>query len=147
MKELCGLVTLIGNYIKDNHNKETYAGKLLKDCLDKEDYVLVNATDRVKNGPFTRYDVANLNDDSKKSTIDLVIVSKDLLEYIAELEIDKNREWTPHRRKNDVLKHPDHYALLLKFVDIPRKRNAENMPPKKVVTWNLKKRNGWEKCK
>ena len=74
----------VGNYIKDNHNKETYAGKLLKDFLDKEDYVLVNATNKVKNGPFTRYDVADPNNDSKKSTLDLVVVSKDLAEYIQE---------------------------------------------------------------
>ena len=116
----------------------------MKEFLDKEDYVLINATDKVKNGPFTRSYVQHPDDKSKKSVHDLVIMSKDLVQFVDELVIDEERKMTPYRNSKGILKYPDHYAILVKIVNIPRKKDPEKMAAKKVVTWNLAKVNEWE---
>ena len=67
-----------GNIIPDNHSKVSPAGNLLIDFLQNNEYTLLNATDKVINGPFTRYDKSDPHNNSKKSALDLVIVSNDL---------------------------------------------------------------------
>ena len=81
----------IGLAVENNHEKTTLGGKLLLSLLDNEEYVLVNALDKTKGGPFTRFDRRSPNDDSKKSLLDLVIVSRNLLRYVEKLEIDRNQ--------------------------------------------------------
>ena len=63
--------------IKDN-KKQTHGGKLLNAFLSNKDYVLVNATEKTVNGPYTRYETNDPMNDEKKSALDLVIVSKNL---------------------------------------------------------------------
>ena len=41
------------NLIPKNHTKETLAGKLLNDLLERDSVTLVNATEKTINGPFT----------------------------------------------------------------------------------------------
>ena len=85
--------------ISEKSNKrESHGGKLVREFLESEKYVLINGTDLEVNGPYTRYDPKDPNDDSKKSVIDLVIVSKCLVNYIVKLEIDKYLQWTPCRK-------------------------------------------------
>ena len=85
----------IGSYVEGNHPRTSPGGKLLVEFLSNKNYTLVNALDVVVNGPFTRYDPKDLNDDNKKSLLDFVIISSSLVKYIDELVIDKNHEWTP----------------------------------------------------
>ena len=68
-----------------NHPKETHAGKLLLNLLENERYTLLNATDKVVNGPFTRYDKSDPENEDKKSLLDIVVISTELLKFIEKL--------------------------------------------------------------
>ena len=129
--------------VKENHPKLSVAGKLLLEFLENDKYVLVNATDKTTGGVFTRYDKSDPNDDAKKSLLDMVIVSKDLLKYIEKLEVDKSLQWTPYRVVKGEYKFPDHYALLLVLKSIPM-RQQNFVSNQKQIIWNTKKKMGWE---
>ena len=77
-----------GSIVKENHEKTTIRGKLLRNLLKNKDYVLVNATDKTIGGPFTRYDRTDPSNDGKKSLLDYFIVSSSISKYIDSLEID-----------------------------------------------------------
>ena len=83
--------------INENHKKSSVAGKLLLEFVSMGDYVLVNSLDCVEGGPFTRFDRSEPTNNSKKSLLDLVVVSSNLVQYIDKLEIDQNLNWTPSR--------------------------------------------------
>ena len=127
------------------HEKSSFVGKLLIDFLEKGDYVLVNASRKCKNGPFTRYDRTDPKNETKMSVLDLIIVSKEIEQYVVELNIDKELQWTPSRNYKGQLKFPDHFALLL-TLNIPM-ANTKHIPTKKNIIWNTKKQNGWERYK
>ena len=80
--------------IKDNKPKISFAGKLVLELISSGNYLLVNGSEKCNGGPFTRQEP---NHPDVESCLDLVIVSKGLVEYIQELVIDKNRNFTPHR--------------------------------------------------
>ena len=134
----------LGQYVHGNHPKTTMGGKLILDLVAKEEYTLVNALENVVNGPFTRYDPKDPQNEVKKSLLDIVIVSTNLLKFIEKLEVDKNLNWTPSRAVKNHLKFPDHYALLLTMKNIPMK-HSHTFPPKKYVLWNTRKKDGWLK--
>ena len=115
--------------------------------LESEKFVLVNGTNKVKGGPFTRYDPSDPNCDEKKSCLDLFIISKELLKYVDKLIIDNKFTMTPCRpiSKKKVV-YPDHYASLLTFKDIPLKSEQKVGGPKYTI-WNTNKEGGWEKYK
>ena len=109
------------------------------------EYVLVNSSDKTINGPFTRYCPEDPDNDLRKSTLDLVIVSKRLFEYVDKLEIDKNLKWTPFRTtKKGILKFTDHYSLLLVFKGLPKKKKKV-IGKRKITIWNMKKQRSWDK--
>ena len=112
----------LGSKVPGNNEKVSTAGKLLLNLLEKGDLTLVNATDKVVNGPFTRFDVKDPKNDQKKSVLDLVIISTCLVKYVDKLVIDSNLQWTPYQSSNGKTKHPDHYALLLSLKDIAMKK-------------------------
>ena len=89
------LIKHCGQLIPNNHKKETHGGKHIKELIADDKYVLVNSTDKVVGGPFTRYSPDDPHNDEKKSALDLIIVSKNLYKYIDKLEMDKERKWTP----------------------------------------------------
>ena len=80
----------LGREIKDNHKKASHGGKTLIDFLEKGKSVLFNSTNKGKNGPFTRYDPSCPDVDAKKSCLDLIIISRDLLRFVREVVIDKH---------------------------------------------------------
>lgn len=88
---LCGdLNRHIGDkLVANNHPKVSHPGRLLLDLLEKESLTLVNSTDKVINGPFTRFEKSDSNNDEKKSLLDKAIISTSLLKYINKLEVDK----------------------------------------------------------
>ena len=103
----------VGKIVPGNTAKESYGGKLLKNFVESNDYVLLNATDKVVNGPWTRVDPTN---SETKSVLDMIIVSKDLEQYIDTLQIDSERRFTPFKQnKGKTLSFPDHFGLCLKF--------------------------------
>ena len=101
----------VGNTIPGNHLKVSHGGKLVQHFIEGDNYVLVNASDKVIGGPYTRYDPSEPNNEVKKSALDFVIVSKVLYEFIESLVIDKDLQWTPNRPNGkNQLKFTDHYA-------------------------------------
>ena len=131
----------VGDIIEGNKKEVSFGGNLIKELLDTKEYILVNATSKVKGGPFTRFDPAN---PEGKSCLDLVIISKDLLKYLHNLTIDKNLTFTPGRpiRKNKIT-YSDHRSLILEFRNIPLKLNSNN-PGTKFSMWNTNRIGGWE---
>ena len=49
----------VGDIVTNNHLKVSYGGTLVKELIKTKKYVLVNSVNKVKGGPFTRYDPAN----------------------------------------------------------------------------------------
>ena len=87
----------LGSYIPGNIEKVSYGGELMKELLETGKYVLINSTEKTRNGPWTREDPSN-NDN--KSVLDLVIVSSGLEKFVDEMVIDNTREFTPFKQIN-----------------------------------------------
>ena len=132
--------------IKENHKKSSVAGKLLLEFVANGNYVVVNSLECVEGGPFTRFDPSDPTNNTKKSVLDLAIISKNLVQYVNKFKIDQNLEWTPSRSRKGSLKHPDHYAILLELKGIPMKPPIV-FPGRKITKWNTRKKEGWEKYK
>ena len=131
----------VGDLIKGNMVKSTFGGSLVKELLETEKYILVNATNKVVGGPFTRFDPANHH---RKSCIDLVIISKGLLKYLVKLTIDRKLAFTPGRPvKKDKIVYSDHRSLILEFQKIPLKLKSNNVG-ENFQMWNTNKVGGWE---
>ena len=69
----------VGNIIRGNHDKVTSERILVRDFLQNSDYVLLNSTTKVIGGLFTREDPSDPKDESKKSCINLIMMSKELV--------------------------------------------------------------------
>ena len=138
---------MIGNVesgIQNNNPKVNFGGKLVLELLAGGDYFLVNSSDNCHVGSFTREEPNNPN---CKSCLDLVIVSKGLVEYIVELIIDKEKNFTPHRMVNGKkLIYADHYTLHFILRGMPMK-NPKMKVNKSEVIWNTNKPGGWSKYK
>ena len=89
------LNTHVGDTINGNKLKVSCRGMLVRQFLESGDYVLLNSTDKVKNGPFTRIDPS---DATNQSALDLCIVSKELVGYVDSILIDNGRLFTPRQR-------------------------------------------------
>ena len=137
----------VGEIIPGNHKKCSFGGKLVKDLLNTDKFILANALKSVEGGPFTRYDPANPDNDDKKSCLDLIIMSKNLSKYVENLIIDKKLAFTPGRAvSKSKIVYPDHYGLVMKFKNIPMKPQ-NNLSGTKYSTWNTNKEGGWTKYK
>ena len=135
----------IGNIIEGNDkDKVSFGGQLVRDFIDTGKYCLVNATDKVIGGPYTRYDPSDPFNDEKKSVLELCIISRELFVFVESLTIDKDRLFTPFRPigKNKRT-YTDHYSLKLTFRDIPLKP-IKPVSGQKTIRWNTKKEGGWE---
>ena len=136
------LVVLIGDMnkhlgngiygIRGNIDKVSFGGKLIHKFLSNGKYKLVNNTPKCFGGPFTRVDPAN---PSNQSCLSLVMVSKDLYEYIETLTVDKDRLMTPHRSggRNRTLIYTDHFSLLLIFKSMPMVKRRKVQTDKRVL--------------
>ena len=111
----------IGDLIRNNHSYVSYGGKLLREFLESDNYVLANALNVAEGGPFTRYNPADPLNNSSKSCLDLIIVSKSLVEYIDQVVIDSKLAFTPGRATRNGMRYTDHYSLLLTIKNIPLK--------------------------
>ena len=127
----------VGDIIEGNHEKVTHGGKLIRELLNTKKYVLINSTNKVKGGPFTRYDPAAPNEEDSKSCLDLIMVSRELLKYVKELIIDKNLNFTPGRPiGGKKMCYPDHYGILFIMKNIPL-ATGRNSHSEKFKMWNL----------
>ena len=96
-------------------------------------------------GPFTRVDPADPDNDSKKSCLDLVIMSKKLFNFVDSMTIDKNRVISPHSINNNKVNYSDHFAIQLILKGIPRKKTKDTVIIPRILMWNTNKEGGWEK--
>ena len=110
----------VGDIIEGNHSKITEGGRLIRELLNNGDYVLLNSlTSKIKGGPFTRVEPSDPDNDDKKSCIDFIIASSDLVKYVDEIVIDRDRKVTPsHAMKSNKLTYPDHLAIMTSFKNI-----------------------------
>ena len=127
--------------------KVTFGGQLVKDLLETEKYVLVNSTDKVEGGPFTRYDPSDPKCVDKMSCLELVIISVDMLKYVDKLSIDKEFKMTAcHPLSKNKVVYPDHISVLLVFKGLPLKTSQAKAGAKFCI-WNTNKEGGWDKFK
>ena len=112
--------------VKDNHPKISRGGKYIREFLDNNNYTLVNNLPITVNGPFTRYDPGDPNNEEKKSCLDLVIISNDLLPFVEQLFIDREGIYAPSRSIGKKLRKPDHYPLILTFKNIPIREKSSS---------------------
>ena len=135
----------VGGIINGNENdKISFGGQLVKDMLDTGRYVLVNATEKCKGGPYTRVDPSDPFNDDKKSVLELCIISKELFKYVETLVIDKDRKFTPFRPvNNQKMTYTDHYSLVLTMKNIPLCAKQVTAG-RKVIRWNTNKEGGWD---
>ena len=74
--------------ISGNHDRVLYGGELVRDMLKNKDYVLL------KGGPWTW---VQRGKEWIRSCLDLAIGSANLVPFVKQILIDKNRKFTPRR--------------------------------------------------
>ena len=130
--------------IRGNKNKISYGGQLIRNMIQGGLYILINNLDIVKGGPWTWID---RQDSSRKSCLDLAIVSVTLLPYISKIEIDSEKKYTPRRvtktKKETTSTYTDHFSVKKEMKNIPKKIHLEKQPP----MWNINKPGGWTEFK
>ena len=130
--------------VTGNHPEITFGGELVRELVASEEFILVNNSEVARGGPFTRWDPS---DETKKSCIDLVLASANLMPFIRELVIDKERTFTPMRvipKGNSLTaRYTDHLSLKISLRDLPSSNRKTEIRTK----WNLKKPGGWNRYK
>ena len=130
--------------IKGNGPEVSFGGSLVRELVASGKYFFANNTNAVSGGPFTRIDPS---DNSKKSVLDVIILSTSLLKHLDKLVIDENYDYPmQYPKKVDgkiVMQRSDHLTLVLRLKNIPMARSK----PKKTVEeprWNYGRKGGWE---
>ena len=83
----------------------------------------MNASEKAKGEPWTRVDPVT----KKKSVLDLVVISEDLLKYVEDFYIDTARQITPFKPESDgSMSYTDHNAIAIVFKGIPKKSSNVN---------------------
>ena len=136
----------LGDIVRGNHEKISFGGKLIREFLkDTNSYSLLNNSNKVIGGPFTRYDPSKPSDDESKSVLDIIIASKDIEHLVDEIYIDNKLSYTPCRASAGKMCFTDHYGIIVTLKNIPVV--TEKVTEPKVVLWNLNKEGGWKSYK
>ena len=130
--------------IKGNKIYISYGGQLIRNLIRDRRYILINNLDIVQGGPWTWQDRKDI---SRKSCLDLCIVSTSLLPYISSIVIDKDMKFTPRRvvktKKETKSIYSDHFSLKVELKGLPKKQEQE----KKETMWKVNNPGGWETFK
>ena len=109
--------------------------------IKERQYVLINNLDLVVGGPWTWVD---RQDSTRKSCLDIGIMSVSLLPFLTKVEIDIEKKITPRRvvkMKNNIKTiFTDHYSVKVELSGIPKHKETK----KPEAGWNLGKPNGWK---
>ena len=134
----------VGDIIEGNDTDISVGGDLIRNLLSTEHYILVNSTDKTEGGPHTRFDPSDPQCLSKKSCLDLAIISSEVMKYVDKLTIDSQMKYVASRpvTKKKVV-YPDHYPLILTFKNIPLNSSQISINPK-FTMWDTNKVGGWE---
>ena len=107
--------------VQDNSSVVSHGGQIIRNFLMDGKYDLVNNTNVVRGGPFTRCDPA---DKSKQSLLTLVIASKSLMPFIDCLEIDNENKYAPCKATTKRLITSDHFPAI--FIPPVQQRERYN---------------------
>ena len=125
--------------VEGNAPDLSYGGKLVRDLVATEEYVMFNNLPLVEGGPWTREDPG----DGGLSCLDLAIGSRNLLPFLERMVVDSAKEFTPKRavfvQGKWTVKPTDHYSLML-VLNMPKKEKKQKAP----TIWNKQKPGGWE---
>ena len=77
--------------ITGNKTNISYGGKLIRNLLETEDYILLNNLDIVEGGPWTWVSRA---DSGVRSCLDLAVISRNLLPFVSKVVVDSERRFT-----------------------------------------------------
>ena len=127
--------------VRGNKENISNGGQLIRNLLKTEMYILINNLDIVQGGPWTWID---RQDSTRKSCLDLMIISVSLVPFISKVIVDIDRKFTPRRvisnKKSSRSIFTDHFSLKLELTGIPRRRKDEKVES----TWNKGRPGGWE---
>ena len=127
--------------IKDNKEKISKGGQLIRDLIKEKSYTILKNLDTADDGPWTWVDRQN---NQTRSCLDLVIASDSLLPYVTLVWIDRERKFTPRRvlraKKKTRNIFTDHFPVKVILSGIPRRKGETRLEP----TWNLGKPGGWQ---
>ena len=128
--------------VKGNKTNISYGGKLLRDLLETEEYILLNNLDIVEGGPWTWVSRAN---QGVRSCLDLAVISRNLLPFVSKVIVDREQRFTPYRvikRRTGITSyHSDHFSFKVILSGMPSARCGVKQ---KETTWNLSKPGAWE---
>jgi hypothetical protein len=128
--------------VKDNKEKISYGGHLVRELVKDGEYFILNNLELAVGGPWTRVDPA----DGGLSCLDLAIGSTNILPFVKGFSVDSERNFTPKRGTYKDGKfawtYTDHYPFEVELV-MP----SSKMENKTECRWNLLKPGGWEKYK
>ena len=79
---------------KDNKDKISKGGKMIREFVKDKSYTILNNMDTAQNGPWTWID---RQDSRTKSCLDLAIASDCLLPYVTLVWVDRENKFTPRR--------------------------------------------------
>ena len=99
-------------WISNDPHKQSPNGKLLAVILERHALIVVNGIKEKCQGTITR--LRTTVKGTEKSAIDLVIISKDIVDELVDLKIDEEREHnlTSFTRKGIAPKFSDHNSLI-----------------------------------
>ena len=108
--------------------------------------ILVNNLSITEGGPFTRFCPSDPTNIDKKSCIDLVLMSPNLLKHIEFMKIDSKGDLkmtrATYEKGNATLKSTDHYTIVVKFKKLLL---AKSLKEEKILLWNTNKPGAWRK--
>ena len=134
----------VGNIIPGNNPKVSVGGAMVRELVETGKYSLANAHPKATGGPNTRYQPGAYDDISKRSCLDICIVSKPLVKYIDKVIIDEKLNFTPGYAVGNKIRYTDYFSLLVTFKGLPLKKGNVNTVHAEPM-WNTNKPGGWKK--
>ena len=126
--------------IKGNAPDVSYGGRLVRELIAPGNYFFVNNSDVVKGGPNTRIDPSNC---TKKSVLDVFILSKGLRKYVEKMVIDDEykylMQYPVKENGNITMRKSDHLTLILYLKNLLTNLNKKG-DTKIESGWNFNKK-------
>ena len=98
----------IGEEVKGNTSEITMGGKMLQNLTEKTNMEIINTTELCK-GTWTR------EEGGKKSVLDYVLINKEEIGSVEEMNIDEGKEITPYGMEQNRRVYTDHNTITLQI--------------------------------
>ena len=107
--------------VKDNHPKVSYGGSLIRELLETKEYFMLNALEVAEGGPWTW---VSRSDSSVKSSLDLVVLSANLMPYLTKMLVDKEQKFSGKKvgiaRGKEKVVRSDHFPIIVTLENMPK---------------------------